>query len=187
MGAPALERPSPCSTGCISRARINHELSFYSLHHRRCTQMPCTPRAHTTHAHATHTHATHTRHARSARAPPGTLEIEEFAKLCRELREWQWAQGTWPRPPPPPKGASVRPKAQPHEEASWKCHLIAETATLMIAPVALPEGTRWSVSVWHERWHEQITTQTSDPSLQLNISSLTFDQARPPLSPTCHP
>ena len=152
-----------------------------------------TPRlVHATHTHATHTCATHTRaththHAHSARAPPGTLEIEEFAKLCRELREWQWAQGTWPRPPPPPKGASVRPKAQPHEEASWKCHLIAETATLMIAPMALPEGTRWSVSVWHERWHDQITTQTSDPSLQLNISSLTFDQVRPPLSPTCHP
>ena len=138
-----------------------------------------TPRA-TTH------HAPRTHHA-DAPTPPGTLEIEEFAKLSRELREWQWAQGQWPRPPPPPKGASVMPKGAAHEEANWRCHLIAETGTLMLAPVALPEGTRWSVSVWHERWHEQITTQTSDPSLQLNISSLTFDQVGPTLTLATNP
>ena len=79
------------------------------------------------------------------------------------------------------------PKGAAHEEANWRCHLIAETGTLMLAPVALPEGTRWSVSVWHERWHEQITTQTSDPSLQLNISSLTFDQVGPTLTLATNP
>ena len=61
VGAPALERPSPCSTGCISRARINHELSLCSLHHRRCTQMSCTHAPHTN----TRTRHAHTRHAYS--------------------------------------------------------------------------------------------------------------------------
>ena len=150
------------------------------MHHAHAAMhtTPSTRQARATH----HSHTTHTR-----LTLPGTLEIEEFAKLSRELREWQWAQGQWPRPPPPPKGASVMPKAAAHEEANWRCHLIAETGTLMLAPVALPEGTRWSVSVWHERWHEQITTQTSDPSLQLNISSLTFDQVRPTPSLTLNP
>ena len=106
----------------------------------------------------------------------GALEIEEFANLCRQLREWQWSTGQWPPPPLPPTAGQTA-SARSWEEKHWRCHLVAETGSLVVSPIGLPEGTRWRVSVWCAGWYEQMTTETTDPQLQLNISSLRYSQS----------